>query len=195
MKRIIVSLLLCFCGLVSYAQKIHDPFKEWNWHYYVQTGWQWSGHGGVDAAIHCIIHDRWFIGGRLWINDYSTKQYPKLESMGLITGYPYSHEEFALQTGWFHQLNKQWFLTLDAGPSYVRYFYPVGLDSLADDKHISHYMYKREEKTAMGWAFSGSINWHQDWIGASLSPQYFLNRPHPYSGITISLFIYNKGDY
>jgi len=55
--------------------------------------------------------------------------------------------------------------------------------------------YKREEKAGWDGHFQEILIGITTGLGAGISPQYFLNRLHSYSGITISLFIYNNGSY
>src|SRR5690348_14431061 len=111
MKRFIILLLFGFNLAQLQAQEPDTSCRKWKIHYYTYAGWEWSGHGGLDAGLSCIIRNRWFIGGRFWLNDYSTKQYPKLNSTGVETGDAYSHEEFAMQGGLFYTLSKRWFVT------------------------------------------------------------------------------------
>src|SRR5919198_875960 len=121
MKHVLVFLVCFFSALLLNAQEISDyVFKKTSQdelHYYLQAGWQWSGHSGIDASLHYIIHNKWSLGARMWASDYSTKQFPKLNTSGTLNNYPYSYEEYALQSGWFHSFNKQWFATLETGPS------------------------------------------------------------------------------
>jgi len=196
MKICCLFTLLFTATITLSAQESSDSLSRQKIDYYFQTGWQWSGHSGLDAAVHFIIKDKWLAGIRMLVSDYCTRQYPFLETEGNFNGYPYSHEEFGLQFGRFYSFkNKHWFVTLETGPSYVRYFYPIGIDSLNDGKGKINYSYNKDLKTSMGWTFSGAINWHHKWIAAGVGPQYFANPLHAYGAITVSIFIFLKEDY
>jgi hypothetical protein len=190
MKHVLIFFVCCFFTSLLKAQEISDYISERDIHYFVQTGWQWSGHSGVDAGVHFIIRNKWTLGIRMWASDFSSKQYPKLKSRGNLNRYPYSYEEYALQSGWFYPFKKRWFTTFETGPSYVHYFFPVSLDSTKDIKGVINYAYQKDVKSAMGWAFAGSVNWHHDWFAAGISPQYFINRLHSYCAVTVSIFFY-----
>gem|GEM_PF-4357102 len=199
MKQLLVFFACLLSAPSLHAQEISDyVFKQKtqnDLYYYVQAGWQWSGHSGIDASIKLIIRDKWTLGTRMWMSDYSSKQYPKLKSNDAFNDYPYSHEEYALQSGWFHTFNKHWFATLETGPSYVHYYHPVGIDTITDTKGKINFAYRRVAESAMGCTFSGSINWHHDWLAAGISPQYFVNKLHSYSAVTVSIFFYMNDDH
>ena len=159
--------------------------------YYARAGLQWSGHAGVDASVSFVAGKHVVVSSRLWFSDYATKSKPKISGCNSFSAYPYSHEEFALLGGWYQELSdKRWFFTAEAGPSYVRYFYPVEVVRTIDTNGAEITSYNRKMVTAGGVVLTGSINWHYTFFAVGLSPQYFANHLHSYGAVTASVYFY-----
>jgi len=167
-----ILLLFAFAIVsVSISAQPADSVNGYSIRYYSQAGLQWSGHAGVDAALHVVIGKNVCVGSRLWFSDYDSKAYPKIKESNSSDIYPYSHEEFALLGGWYHELNKgKWFFTLETGPSYVRYFYPVKVEGYTDTKGVAHTSYQKNMATAAGAVLAGSFNWHYRFVAIGVSP-------------------------
>ncbi|WP_153801216.1 hypothetical protein [Foetidibacter luteolus] len=189
MKKLFVSGFFCCCIQLVYAQALCDSCGGFYW--FGKAGWQFSGHSGVDASINFVNRKEWFLSARAWVADYHSRQYPKRQGNTHITGKAFSHEEIALLIGrLYHLKENKWFLTAEAGPSFLRYSSPVGIDSFPDKKGALAYCYKRNIQACPGLAFSASINWRYHILAVGVSPQIFLNRLHSYAALTYSMFVY-----
>lgn len=186
-------LLLPIFAVISYTAiaQSGDSIAGYKMRYYTQAGLQWSGHPGIDAALHVVIGDNLCIGSRLWFSDYASKNFPKIKESNSSNIYPYSHEEIAILGGWYHELSKgKWFCTIETGPSYVRYFYPIKIEDYTDTKGVLHTAYQKKMITAAGAVLTGSFNWHYQFVALGISPQYFVNHVHAYGALTVSAYFY-----